>query len=136
MTGRTDMLRQARTRARAVARLRKSKARYDRDLARRGCEAGQRWAMEVAEFVELGCLGDLAEADDLATRYRSPHPTFSPGERLYFDVCEARDGDRRAAAAFWDYSLNAESHLANDAAFVTGFALAAVAFLDEVKTEL
>jgi len=125
-----------RARGRAIARLGESKAAYDKDLAKCGRDAGQRWAMETAEYVELHNLADLAEADDLATRYGSRHPTFSPGERLYFDVCEARDGDRRAAAAFWDYCLGGESHLANDAAFVTGFALAAVAFFDEVKTEL
>lgn len=41
-----------------------------------------------------------------------------------------------SAADFWERCLGGESHVANDAAFVTGFALAAVAFFSEVRDEL
>lgn len=120
-----------------IQRLRASKVEGDSDESRVGYEDGHRWATHQAQYSELKALTDQRDLSE-GLDWGSQDCDYGPRERFYFCIRRPDDGNRDHARAFWaGIDASACSEFAgDDALYVTGFSLGALAVWDKVEKEL
>lgn len=123
-----------------IKRLRASKAAHDRDVRDVGLHQGRKWASEAAEYAELALLeraGQAVNGDWESWFVPARSDAYGAGQRFAFTVRPHVDGDRDEAANFWNEALGEDdAHLADDPAFVCGFAAGALEVYGAVSDRL
>ena len=91
---------------------------------REGRKRGRRWASAASEE-EVQRIGNLRArlGEDWQDFFHGPRDGFTPGERLYFQMWPADEGDRGKANAFWKSVLwERAEEVARNPTWVRGFA--------------
>jgi hypothetical protein len=129
----------AKTMEDAITRLRASKQKSANEDYQPGYKAGQAWAANRAETIELDRLEEFCQAVESDPWgwegwIRPSYPdAFSPAENLVFKIDPDNQG-RDVARAFWQVNSPTEEIPSGD--FAHGFAMGAVAFWMKVKDQL
>lgn len=124
-----------------IERLRASTQRASSEEFRAGCEAGQKWAKNRAEAIELQRLEEFQDAleREVTTSWNAffcddPHSAssaYTVAEKLFFVIQPECQGDREGADAFW---RKAGDKLSPE--FLRGFGEGALAVWSAVKGQL
>lgn len=116
-----------------IARLSQSKQDSERKFRAEGNRAGQWWARERAEAIELRRLEEVC-GDAGFEGFGAYYSAYSAAEELYFAIqtADLRFGDE--AADFWEGITG--SRETPDTAYVDGFAAGAVEIWEQVKDKV
>jgi hypothetical protein len=108
-----------------IQRLRASKAQSESECFQQGYEAGQSWAKDDAEAIELQRLDKSWDQGYLAYNAYSVAEAVQPTPR-----------DEAPSLSFWEEALGDFAHEANDDDFVRGFVRGALDLWAEIKAKL
>lgn len=121
-----------------IERLRASKERSDSGAYREGFAAGQAWASNTAEAIELERVDKLhqrlSEADWKWWFASDDNNTYSPAELFVFIVRPENEQDRAYAESFWREL--GRDYLQIEDEWMRGFAEGALEVWKEVKSKL
>jgi hypothetical protein len=119
-------------------RLRESRREAEQRWLAEGREAGQVWVKQCADYVGLLNLRRFFESEDCAAEslYGENGDVFTPAERLYFAICPADLGDRRAEREFRKCVFGDWDHRLDYGHFLYGFCEGALDLWDEVQASV
>lgn len=124
--------------SKVIERLRASRQAAVSAKFQEGHQAGEEWASEIADYVELRRLGQMKEGTspvdwDLFWD-TGVNDANCASERLAFVIRPDDNEDRQAAAAFWETAVGDGVDLTDD--FVRGFVDGALDVWREVRDKL
>ena len=122
-----------------VQRLKASMEQAEERQYHEGKEVGRGWAesdAEADELIRLERIYNRSGTDWSRLFDTGQGVAYGASERVYFWIDPDNDGDRHAAASFWEGALGDDVKKAQDDSFVRGFCEGALELWDEVKGQL
>jgi hypothetical protein len=128
--------------SKVIERFRASKERCDEMNYRLGRDAGEAFVMAEAEAEELefleGFLEDIRQSGCVLSDWCNDHSSaYTAAQSLFFAIRPVHDGNRDAAAGFWESVTNCEHNgPVERPRFLEGFVDGAIEVWEEVKAQL